>query len=88
MKLNITTNGALLTRNQQVHLMNYRNIWYHSKDMSNILSMRNVNKKNRIIYDSNNGDRFIVINTRSGGHDMIFIARNDGLYYNVLETQA
>ena len=44
--------------------------------------MRNVKNKNSIIYNFNNGDRFIVINTQPGGHDMISTVKNDGLYYN------
>ena len=34
------------------------------------------------MYDSKNGDIFIVINTRPGGHDMILAANKDELYYN------
>ena len=33
--------------------------------------MRNVKNKNSIIYNFNNGDIFIVINTQPGGHYMI-----------------
>ena len=42
--------------------------------------MRKVKKKNRNIYDSENIDRFIVINKRPGGHGMIFTANKDGTY--------
>ena len=42
--------------------------------------MRNVNKNNHIIYNSDNGDKFIVINKIPGGHDMIFRANNWGIY--------
>ena len=68
--------------NKQVHLKNDGNVWYHPKAISNILSMRNVKMKNCIIYESENGDIFIVINTRPGAKDMILTANKDGLYYN------
>ena len=60
----------------------YGDLWYHPKAISNILSLSTVKKNNRIIYDSNNGYRLIVINTRPGGHKMIFTEKNYGLYYN------
>ena len=68
--------------NKQGHLNNYGNVWYHPKDISNILSMRNVKKKNRIKYDFDNGGIFIVIITRTGGHDMVFKSNNDRPYNN------
>ena len=52
--------------------------------MSNILSLSNIKKKINIIYDSNNVDRFIVINTRPGRKYIIFTVSNDGLYYNYI----
>ena len=70
--LELITNEVLLTTNQQVNLNDYGNVLYHPKYINNILSLRNVKKKNRIIYDSNNGERFIVINTILGEHDIIF----------------
>ena len=76
------TNGGLLTTNQQVHLKKYGNLWYHPKAINNIPSLSNVKKKSLIIYYSDNGYRFIVINIRPGGHNTIFTANNDGLYYN------
>ena len=79
--LELITNEVLLTTNQQVNLNDYGNVLYHPKYINNILSLRNVKKKNRIIYDSNNGERFIVINTILGEHDIIFTANKDGLYY-------
>ena len=74
-------NGGLLITNQQGHLNNYGTVWYHPKATIKTLSMKNLNKENHIIYDSNNWDIFIVINTRSGGHGMIFTLKTYGLYY-------
>ena len=62
--------------------MNDGNVWYYPKSISNIPSLRNIKNKNCIIYKSENGDRFILINTRPGVHDMIFTAKKDGPYYN------
>ena len=53
-----------------------------TKCIRNILSLRNLNKKKHIIYDYDNGNRFIVIITRPGEHDIIFTANNDRIYYN------
>ena len=86
--LNILTNGDLLTKNQQGYLRNYGNVWYHPKAISNILSTKNVNKKNLITYNSKNGDSFIVINKTPRGNNMIFTAKNDGIYYkNMSNTE-
>ena len=74
--MKLMTNGGLLTTNQQGQLNIYGNIWYKTKSINNTLSLSNINKKNCIIYDSRNGDRFIVINTRPGGQEMIFTAKN------------
>ena len=71
------SNRGLLTTNQQGHLNNDGNVWYHTKAISNILSMRKINKNNCIIYEYNNGEKFKVINTRTGGHRMIFTSKND-----------
>ena len=74
-------NGGWLTTNQQGHLKNHVNVWYHPKYISNILSLSDVKKSNRIIYDSDNGDRFIIIKTVSGWKYMIFTVNSDRLYY-------
>ena len=84
--LKLITNGSLVTTNQQVNLNNHDNVWYHTKAISNILSLRNVKKKNLIIYDYDNGYKFIYIHTRPGGHDMIFTANKYGLYYNYISN--
>ena len=39
-------------------------------------------KNNRIIYDSENGEKFTVIYKRLEGHDTIFTANKDRLCYN------
>ena len=75
------TNGGLLKPNQQGNVKNYVDVWYHTNDTRNILSLINVKKKNPILYNSDNVDIFIVIIKRTGGHNMIFTANNDGLYY-------
>ena len=44
--------------------------------------MSNVKNNNHIIYDYDNGDRFIVIIKRPVGHNIIFTVKNGGIYYN------
>ena len=76
------TNGGLLKTNKQVNLKNYGNVWYKPKYISNILSLSNVKKNHSIIYDSENGEKFIVINKRPGGNGMILTVEKDGVYCN------
>ena len=80
--MNLTTNGGSLTTNRQGYFNNDGNVWYHTKSISNIIGLSNVNKKNHIIYDYENEDIFIVINKRTGGNGMIFTANKDGIYCN------
>ena len=84
-------NGFILTINQQGHLNNYGNIWYHPKAIRYILSMSNIKKKNHIIYDSKNEDRFIVINTRHVGHikrkDSTHLTKSEGEWLNWHTTE-
>ena len=73
---------GVLTTNKHGHLKSYGNVWYNTKDISNIISMSNLNNKYRIIYDSDNGYGITVINKISGGHNMISTANNGRIYYN------
>ena len=82
--MKLLVNEGLLTMNQQRHLKDYGNIWYHPKSISNILSMSNVKKNNRITYESNNRDIFILINKIPGGHEVIFTENKDALYCNYM----
>ena len=77
-------NRGLLTTNQRGHFNNYGNVLYHPKDMSKIISLSNINKKNLIIHNSVNGYGFIVTNARPGQHDMIFASSNYRIYYNYM----
>ena len=84
--LKLMGNGGLLTSNQQVNLKIYGNLWYNPKAIGNILSLSNVKKKNTIIYNSENGEILIVINTIPGGQDMIFTANKDMRYYKYMSN--
>ena len=84
--LKLMTNGGLLQTNQHGKFNNYGNVWYQPKAIINILSLRNAKRKNIIIYDSDNGDIFIVINTRPGGYYIIFTLNKGGLYYNYMSN--
>ena len=50
------TNRGLLTTNQHGRLKNDGNVWYHTKSIRKIISTSNAKKKNRIIYDYENGE--------------------------------
>ena len=58
------------------------NVWYHTKAISNILSLNNARYDNIIIYNYNNGFRFTMSNKIPGGHDMISTENNGEIYYN------
>ena len=67
---------------QQENLKNYVNVWYRTKAISNVLSLRYIKNKNHTIYYSGNVDILIVINKIPGGQYMIFTINKYGLYYN------
>ena len=58
--MTIETNGGSLTTNKKGYLKGHGLVWYHPDAITNILSVRNVKKKYRITFDSENGNGFIV----------------------------
>ena len=68
-----------MATNQQGNLENCGNVLHYPKATRNILSLNNINKKSLIVDDSENGDIFIVINTRPKRHLMIFTVDNGGI---------
>ena len=82
----LMNNGGLLTTNQQGNFNNDGNIWYHPKAISSILILRNV-KKIIVLYTTLKMEKkFTVINKRLEGHDTIFTANKDRLYYNNMKN--
>jgi len=54
-------------------------VWYHKNGIANILYLANVKNKHKIMYDSSNGNQFVV--HKSDGSTRIFKQSSHGLYY-------
>ena len=50
--LRLHTNGGVLTTNQKAGLPGYGAVWYDPRAITNILSLNNVKKRRKVIYDS------------------------------------
>ena len=77
--LRLHTNGGVLVTNTKADLPGYGTVWFDERAITNILSLSNVKKKRRIVYDSENGDTFEVIN--KNGDKLKFGPSEHGLYY-------
>ena len=53
-------------------------MWYHERAIANILSLNNVRKRFRVIFDSEAGNQFIV--SRGDGSKRVFKPTGQGLY--------
>ena len=76
--LNLRTNGGILQSNKKGFLPNYGKVWYDPRAITNILSLFNVKKKHRVVYDSAKDDKFKVY---VKGRVLEFIPSQNGLYY-------
>ena len=76
--LNLRTNGGILQSNKKGFLPNYGKVWYDPRAITNILSLFNVKKKHRVVYDSAKDDKFKVY---LKGRVLEFIPSQNGLYY-------
>jgi hypothetical protein len=77
-ELLLKTNGGILVSTQQGNLPNYGPLWHHNNAITYILSLRNIKVKHRVLYDSQNGDNFIVFCNKK---KIIFKPLPIGLYY-------
>ena len=91
--LELNTNAGVIKNNQKAMLPNYGKVWYNPEAIANILSFAKLKDKgNRILYDSDKEDAFIV-HTKNG--IIKFERTPNNLYalntkkyteYNLLET--
>jgi hypothetical protein len=58
--LEVSTNTGKLFTNQKATVLNYGEVWYNPKAISNIFSLANMEKKHHITYDSSKEKSFIV----------------------------
>ncbi len=57
----------------------YGDVWYHAKGIANILSLANVAKTRKVVFNSSNGNQFEV--TKNDGTSQIFKKSEHGLYF-------
>ena len=78
--MTVLGNGGSITTNQKAHVRNYGDVWFDKRAITNILSLKNVQKRYRVTYDST-FNRALVVH-KPEGPDMHFIMHRDGLHYH------
>ena len=58
--INVFGNGGSITKKQKAHVRNYGAVWFDKRSITNILSLKNVQKRYRVTYDSTSNSAFIV----------------------------
>ena len=76
----ILTNGGGMKTNLIVDLTNYDSMWFHPDAITNIISLKNMCKKFRVTFDSEDGNRFMI--HKPDGTKIIFKMCREGLYYH------
>jgi hypothetical protein len=74
----IRCNAGITTTNLIGYLPGYGKVWYNPKGYANILSLSNVGKNSKIIYDSSKNDGFKIY--KIYGKILQFKKNNKGLY--------
>ena len=77
--MKIYCNAGTRVTNMIGDLANYGTVWYDSKAIANILSLKQVKEKYHVYYDSSNAGIFYV--TKPDGNKIEFIESEGGLYY-------
>ena len=65
---------------QEGNVKNYREVWFHERAITNIISLKNVKDKFRVTYDSNRDGKFTV--HKPNGVNMKFGMHRGGLHYH------
>lgn len=58
--MRVICNAGSLVVKQVGKFGGYGDVWYHPRAIANMLSLQNVQKKNRVSFDNDNGNRFLV----------------------------
>ena len=72
------TGKAIVT--QKGDLKGYGSVWYYPEGIVNILSLHNVGKKHKVIYDSSMKTGFVV--HKADGNNHVFMSSKKGLYFS------
>ena len=78
--MTVKRNGGDLKTHNKSYVENYGEVWFDEREITNIMSLKNVKEKFRFTYDSNRDGTFTVhkpkgVNIKSGMHC-------DGLRYH------
>ena len=81
-KSSITVQGNVgsITTNFKAFVKNYGEVWFDTRAITSILSLKNVKNKYRVTYDSETEDVFTVHMNK--GRKMQFKMHEDGLHYH------
>ena len=63
----------------KAHVKNYGDVWFDTKAITNILSLKNVRNKFHVTYDSRNGEGACIVHKPSGVN-VHFVMHPDGLH--------
>jgi len=69
---------AIIT--QKGDLKGYGSVWYYPQVITNILSLRNIEKTHKVTYNSSMKTGFVV--QKAGGNNHVFMPSKKGLYYS------
>ena len=79
-KLRVQSNGGTLVVNQLSDMPGYKiKTWFRNKDITNIVSLKNIIKQYRVTYDSNE-KQFVEHRQDSGLPKMVFRMHSSGLH--------
>jgi hypothetical protein len=73
-------NGGTLSTKIEAHVTNYSDVWFDTKAITNILSLKNVREKFHVTYDSHSKGSFIV--HKPNGIDTHFAMQANDLHYH------
>ena len=76
--ITVQGNGGSITTNTKAFAKNYGEVWFGTRAITNILSLKNVKNKYRVTYDSETEDVFTVHMNK--GRVMQFKMHKDGLH--------
>jgi hypothetical protein len=78
-RMNVRCNAGQRTTSMVGDLPGYGTVWYDPNSIANILSLKRVSSKYRVVFDSQDGGVFIV--TKPDGTVFKFQASDGGLFY-------
>jgi len=78
--LTLYCNASKAIITQKGDLKGYGSVWYYPQGIANILSLRNVENKHKVMYDSSMKTGFVV--HKADGNNCVFMPSKKGLYFS------